>query len=137
MTLTQHEEAEWQKHKVFRLTAVWSANVRKALAPTENVWPPLVPRVCRLYLGTTEPHWPYCLEWLGPTGPRGEDSLLMQMEFLSPRFKGASEKPTLDYDRLFTFDPGKAKVLDRTQEVNEFALQVRNQIKPPAKAPDR
>lgn len=133
MTLIKQEDTEWQKHKVVLLTAVWSAEVRKSLTPKDNSWPPFVPRVCRLYLGKTAPHWPYRLEWLGPTAPRADDSLLMQMDFLNPRFK-ASEKPSAEGGRLFTFDPGKAKVLDKTQEITEFvAAQVRNQIKIPAK----
>jgi hypothetical protein len=120
----------WQGHNVIKLTAVWSANVSKNVAPQGNLWPPLAPRVCRLYLGKEAPHWPYRLEWLGPTSPRAEDSMLMEMEFLKPRFTAASEAPP-DYSRQFTFDPGKAKVLDRTQEVTDFAtLQIRNQPKP-------
>ena len=41
-------EAEWQKRKLLKLTAVWSADVRKNLAPQANTWPVLVPRVCQL-----------------------------------------------------------------------------------------
>lgn len=130
MTFIKQEEAEWQKHKVLKLTGVWSAAVSKNLIPPGNAWPPLLPRTCRLYLGKDSPHWPYRLEWLGPISPRGEDSLLMQMEFLNPQFTAASAKPPARYDRLFTFDPGKTKVLDRTQQVSEFvALQVQNQSK--------
>jgi hypothetical protein len=135
MTLIKQEEAEWQKHKVQKLTGVWSAAVSKNLAPPGNSWPPLLPRSCRLYLGKDAPHWPYRLEWFGPTSPRGEDSLLMQMEFQNPQFMGVSEKPPERLGRLFTFDPGKVKVLDRTQQITEFlALQVQNQPKLPAKA---
>jgi hypothetical protein len=130
MTFIKQEEALWQKHKVIKLTAVWSAEVGKNLAPPGNLWPPLVPRVCRLYLGKDAPHWPYRLEWSGPASPRAEDSLLMEMEFLTPRFMAANEKLPPDYSRQFLFDPGKAKVLDRTQEVADFVtLQVRNQPK--------
>jgi hypothetical protein len=130
MTLIKQEEAVWQKHPVLKLTAVWTADVSKNLAPPGNLWPPLVPRLCRLYLGKDAPHWPYRLEWLGPTGPRAEDSLLMEMEFQSPRFLAASEKLPADFGRQFAFDPGKAKVLDRTQEVTDFVTaQLRSQPK--------
>jgi hypothetical protein len=130
MTFIKQEEAVWQNHNVINLTAVWSANVSKNVAPQSNLWPPLAPRMCRLYLGKDAPHWPYRLEWLGPASPRAEDSMLMEMEFLTPRFTAASDKLPPDYSRQFTFDPGKAKVLDRTQEVTEFVtLQIRNQPK--------
>jgi hypothetical protein len=134
MVLTKQEETEWQRHKVLKVTAVWSADVRKTLVAQNNTWPPLVPRVCWLYLGTAAPHWPYCVEWRGPTAPRGEDSLLLKMEFLDPQFRPASAKPPPDFSGLFTFHPGKAKVRDRTQDVTNFvALLVRNQTKMPAK----
>jgi hypothetical protein len=131
MTFTKQEEAVWQNSNVIKLTAVWSANVSKNVAPQGNLWPPMAPRMCRLYLGKDAPHWPYRLEWLGPTSARAEDSLLMEMEFLQPRFTAANEKLPTDYSRQFTFDPGKdAKVLDRTQEVTDFlTLQIRNQPK--------
>jgi hypothetical protein len=134
MTMVKQEETEWQKHSVYRLTAVWSANVHKNLVSQNGSWPPLVPRICLLYLGKTSPHWLYCVQWQGPTSPRGEDSLLMQMEFLNPQFGRANEKPSADFSRQFTFHPGKAKVLDRTQDVTNFiALLARNQTKTPAK----
>jgi hypothetical protein len=137
MTFIKQEEAEWQKHKVLRLTAVWSATVSQKLTPAGGAWPALLPRSCRLYLGKAPPHWPYRLEWFGPKTPRSEDGLLMQMEFLSPQFTSASAKPPAGYSSLFTFNPGKAKVLDRTQQISEFvALQFQNQPKAPAKAPD-
>jgi hypothetical protein len=132
MTLTRQEEAEWQKRKLLKLTAVWSADVRKNLAPQANTWPVLVPRVCQLYLEKSAPHWPYRLEWLGPASPRGDDSLLMQMEFLDPQIRAANQQPLPGYSQQFAFDPGKAKVLDRTREVTEFvAFQIRNQSKTP------
>ena len=54
----------------------------------------------------------------------------MEMEFLTPHFMAASEQLPPDYTRQFTFDPGKAKVLDRTTEITDFvSLQVRNQPK--------
>jgi len=129
------EEVEWQKQKVLKLTAVWSDAISKNLSPQANLWPPFVPRECRLYLG--KDHWPYRLEWFGPTSPRAQDNkLLMEMEFLNPRFT-AGDKPPAEYSRQFTFDPGKAKVQDRTPQVTEFlALQIRNQPKAPAKPAD-
>ena len=136
MTLITQEEAEWQKHKVLKLTAVWSADVRKNLAPQANSWPVLVPRLCYLYVEKTAPHWPYRLEWLGPVSARGEDSLLMDMEFLDPQIRPATEPPPPGYGQRFVFDPGKAKVMDRTREVSEFvAFQIRNQTKAPPKTP--
>jgi hypothetical protein len=137
MTLIKQEEAEWQKRKVLKLTAVWSADVSKSWAPQGNSWPPLMPRVCRLYLEKEAPHWPYRLEWLGPASPRGEDSSLMEMEFLQPQIRAASEQPPPGYSRQFTFNPGEAKVVDRTQEVTAFiASQIRNQMNTPAKGTD-
>ena len=137
MTFVKQEEAEWQKHKVLKLTAVWSADVRKKWTPQGGSWPPLLPRSCKLYLGKDAPHWPYRLEWYGPNAPRGEDSLLMQMEFLHPQITPAGEKTPARYSGQFTFDPGKAKVVERTQQVSEFvALQVQNQLKALAKPAD-
>lgn len=129
------EEVDWQQQKVFKLTAVWSEAVGKNISPQVNFWPPFVPRECRLYLG--KDHWPYRLEWFGPTSPRAkENRLLMEMEFLNPRFT-AGEKPPADYNGQFTFDPGKEKVRDRTQEFTDFlTMQVRNQPKAPPKAAD-
>ena len=133
MTIIKQEEAAWQNHPVLKLTAVWSANVSKTLVGQNNAWPPLVPRVCSLYLGKANPHWPYCVQWRGPTSPRAEDSLLMQMEFLDPQFLPAKEKPSADLSRQFTFSPGKTQVLDRTQDVTSFiAVLVRNQTPTPA-----
>jgi hypothetical protein len=137
MTLIKQEEAECHKQKVLKLTGVWSAEVRATLAGERDAWPPLVPRVCRLYLGTARPHWPYRLEWLGPASPGGEDSLLIQIEFLNPHCRLAGEQPPAGYRRRFTFNPGKAKVLDRTQEViDSVVFQIRNQTKAPAKGTD-
>jgi hypothetical protein len=136
MTLTKQEEAQWEKRKVLKLTAVWSAEVRKNLAPQANAWPVLVPRVCQLYVDRSAPYWPYRLEWLGPTAPRGEDSLLMQMEFLDPQIRAANQQPPPGYSQRFAFDPGPAKVLDRTREMTEFVdSQLRNQGKNPIKTP--
>jgi hypothetical protein len=130
MTFLKQEEAEWQKHKVLKLTAVWSPDVRKKWTPQGGSWPPLLPRSLKLYLGKDAPHWPYRLEWYGPNAPRGEDTLLMQMEFLHPQFTPTGDKAFARYRNQFTFDPGKAKVVDRTQQVSEFvALQVQNQLK--------
>jgi hypothetical protein len=135
MTVIKQEETEWQKHAVLKLTAVWSPDIRKTLVSQNNPWPPLLPRTCSLYLGKLSPHWLYCVQWRGPTSARGEDSLLMQMEFLNPQFRPANQKPPADFSRQFTFDPGKAKVLDRTQDVTNFiALLVRNQTKTPTNA---
>jgi hypothetical protein len=129
MTLIKQEETNWQNHQVFKLTGVWSANVRQALVSQNSSWPPLVPRICSLYLGKAIPHWLYCVQWRGPVSPRSEDSLLMQMEFLNPQFK----KPPADFNRQFTFHPGKANVMDRTQDITNFIdLLVRNQTKTPA-----
>jgi hypothetical protein len=137
MTFIKQEEAEWQKHKVVKLTAVWSADVRKKWTPQDGSWPPLLPRSCRLYLGKTAPHWPYRLEWFGPNAPQGEDSLLMEMEFLNPQITSATEKAPLRYRGLFTFDPGKAKVVDRTKQISDLvALQVQNQPKAVTKPAD-
>ena len=62
----------------------------------------------------------------------------MQMEFLNPQFLAASEKPPANYAQQFTFDPGKAKVLDRTQQITEIvAAQVQNAPKSPLRPPEQ
>src|SRR5262249_19112533 len=99
MTFTKLENATWKGHDVYKLTAVWSPDMTKTLAPPGQTWPAFTPRTCHLYLGNEKDkpaYWPYRLEWLGPAG-QVEDSLLMQMEFRDPHVLPASANLPTQY----------------------------------------
>lgn len=112
MTPTQRENVRWNGQDVVKLTAVWSANHVKNITPTEkHAWPPFLPKHCRLYLDE-KTRWPHRIEWWGPSPPRDDNSLLLQMEFRNPKFAKMSEERCA---RVFKFDPGSTDVLDRTE----------------------
>jgi hypothetical protein len=128
MTFTTIEDATWkdattgQTHKVVKLTAVWSPDITKYLAPHPNPWPALFPRTCQLYLDAAKPYWLYRLEWWGPTTSNAKaDSLLSQMEFRNPR----QAKPEA---KAFAFDAGGETVADKTQEKITRIIQARNRL---------
>jgi hypothetical protein len=129
MVLTKQEEEEWNKHQVYKLTAVWSAELNKRLAPQpSNPWPVLVPRLCRIYLDRQAPYWPRRVEWWGPASQGASDTLLMQLEFRDPKFTPRDSAMPDRFARAFTFDPGKAEVVDRTQEMTaNMAVQLSRQ----------
>ena len=128
MTFTKLENATWKKHDLYKLTAVWSADVSKRLAQPGQPWPNFVPRTCYLYLGKEKdspPYWPYRLEWWGPSGQKG-DTLLMQMEFRDPYVLPAKGELPKKYAQAFAFDPGKFKAEDITKQFLEQLKQARN-----------
>jgi hypothetical protein len=69
-------------------------------------------RQCRLFLDE-QTLWPCRVEWWGPAPRRGDDVVLMQMEFRNPQLHVLED--------AFTFDPGPEKVEDRTAEWVENA----------------
>jgi hypothetical protein len=78
------KEAVRRNDRLFvKLSGTWAPAVAAALAPADKPWPPHLPRQCRLYLdpGTS---WPHRLEWWGPDPGRGDDVLLVEMEFRDP-----------------------------------------------------
>ncbi len=119
MVYTKQEIETWKGHDVYALSGM----AAEAAGKEASSWPPFVPRRCRVYLDKTT-LWPHRLEWLGPVSAGGEDVILTQMEFRDPKFfKGASVPQQLS--AAFTFDPGKVKALDRTQEMTEVLTHQR------------
>jgi hypothetical protein len=66
-----------------KLSGTWTSAVAASLAPVAKSWPPHMPRSCRLYLDP-ESAWPHRLEWWGPDPARGDEVLLVEMEFRDP-----------------------------------------------------
>ena len=89
----------------------WPLVSRPKLVPPGQPWPADLPRCCRLRLDGPD-CWPGRLEWWGPHRDGGEDTLLLELEYARPDQKvPLSEEEKM---RLFTFEPGTAKVLDLT-----------------------
>ena len=91
------------------VTGVWTPELRARLAPRERPWPANLPRACRL---TLREGWPGRIEWWGPMSEGGADSLLIEVEFRDPVWDRRLAEE--ECARLFSFDPGKAAVLDLT-----------------------
>jgi hypothetical protein len=130
MVVTHHEPATWQNRPVTKLTAFWSEAVSKNLAPRNQVLPAFMPRKCYLYLDAehaTLKYWPYRIEWWGPAPGRRDDSLLLQMEYREPKLGKALSAEEMA--RIFSFDPGTAKVEDLTEH---YTQRLRNVGKPPS-----
>jgi hypothetical protein len=108
MAFTGQEEATWHGHRVLKLTGLWN----RPEATSEKRWLPYIPRLCRVYLDA-KTLWPHRIEWWGPTPPRAEEALLMQMEFRDPVLH--QELPAA----TFRFDPGTTEFADRTRESAE------------------
>jgi hypothetical protein len=115
MVFTKMETDRWQDHDVLKLTGVWSEEASKLICPPPNTWPDSVPRTCRCYLDKTT-YWPHRIEWWGPDAADSADSLLTQMEFRNPKFVESASVP-VQMVSLFTFDPGRNQVIDRTQHI--------------------
>jgi hypothetical protein len=112
MTFTKQEKESWNGHNVLKLTGEWTPDYAKAMTLQNNIWAPLQPRICRLYLDA-QTHWPYRLEWWGPAAVRAPDTLLMELEFRNPHlFSAAQQAPV----QAFRFDPGNAEVRDVTEQ---------------------
>jgi hypothetical protein len=130
MVFKKQEVTQWNKHEVYMLSGVATEYVKMA---DGSPWPPFVPRTCRCYLDK-QTLWPHRLEWWGPTGQGGEDALLVQMEFRDPKFPKGENAPA-GWAQLFKFDPGKAQVLDSTQNLTEQIARIRMQPSQPAAPP--
>jgi hypothetical protein len=92
-----------------------------------NSWPLLMPRKCYVFVGTLENKtlWPYRIEWWGPVLIRGDDVLLLEMEFREPRIVKADSNQAKAFLQECTFSPGAAKVTDRTRERIDGIKQIR------------
>jgi hypothetical protein len=126
MVFSKLENDRLNQHDVLKLTGVWTPEISKQLSPPSNPWQPFVPRTCTLYLDRNEPYWPHRLEWWGPVTFKGEDKLLMRMEFRNPRIYKADVKPPEQFAQAFSFDPGKIKPIDRTKEMEDQLRQFRS-----------
>lgn len=126
LVFTRQEPDRWMGKEALKLTGVWAPELVKQITNNPANWPAFVPRTCRLFVDK-QTLWPYRLEWLGPTGQDPDDNLLMQLEFRDPKFtKGGAEPPA--FATAFQYDPGKAKVIDRTQEVTSELANVTKQM---------
>jgi hypothetical protein len=122
MIFTKQEPDRWENHDVLKLTAVWNAEITKGQTASGQ-WPPLEQREYRLFLDA-KTFWLYRLEWWGPIGQRGPDSLMMTMEFRDPLIIKPGDKPPEAFSAAFNFDPGKDKVTDGTKLFVEGAAQI-------------
>jgi hypothetical protein len=85
------QRMDWVRKEVVRrndrlfvkLTGTWTPAVAAVLAPAGKPWPPHLARQCRLYLDP-QSSWPHRLEWWGPDPARGDEVLLVEMEFRDP-----------------------------------------------------
>jgi hypothetical protein len=138
MVFTKLENDSLNKREVLKLTGVWSQQISSQLAPPSNPWPPFIPRTCTLYLDKNAPHWPFQLDWWGPITVKGEDKLLMKMEFHKPQIYAGAKQPE-QFAQAFTFDPGKSKPIDRTKDLEEQLRQLRSRTagaaRPPTNSP--
>jgi hypothetical protein len=150
MIFIKQEPASLQGREMQKLTAVWSPEVSKAIVAPNSPWQLLVPQKCFIYLEKLEGKiaWPYRIEWRGPVTIRGDDSLLLQMEFRDPKILKVGSKEAQALMQLCTFDPRDAHVTDRTKEIAEQISQIQalqekmkadkappTQSAPPEKAP--
>jgi hypothetical protein len=126
MTVTGQEKVQWNGREMTRLSAVWSADSLKNLPTADNQWLPYLPNQCRVYLLRLgdQTWWPYRVEWWGPAPPVPGDTLLLQMEYRSPKLN--KELSPEQLAREFSFNPGNAEVKDFTKEVSE-AYRIRSQ----------
>jgi hypothetical protein len=128
MTFTKQEPARWNGQEVQKLTAVWSPEMTRALGIAAGQWAPYLPRTLRLYVGKLPGNflWPYRLEWWGPTAPKGEDRLLIQMEFRDPQVSKPDAKAPEGQAGAFRIETGKVEATDRTKEMLDQIAQARN-----------
>ncbi len=119
MIFTKRDVENWKGHEVYKLTGT----VRESVGKPATAWPLYVPRTSRCYFDKVT-LWPYRLEWLGPTTVGGEDAIVTQMEFRDPKFFKGNDIPA-ELASAFRFDPGKAKVLDRTEEISQMLTRQR------------
>lgn len=110
----------WKLHWVRReelgggrvqLTGCWPAGVQKILAPPEKPWPAGLPRRCRVVVRESA-LWVERIEWWGPEQRRGDDRLMVEMEFRDPVIN--QPLPPAVCAREFSFVPGSTVVTDVT-----------------------
>ena len=96
------------------VVGVWHPVVKAAILANYHQWPVALPRLYRLTLSGPQ-HWPSRLEWWGPSATDGPDRLLAEVEYAAP----VRDQPLTEEEcsRLFAFAPGKATVVDKTDEV--------------------
>ena len=96
------------------VVGVWHPAVKAAILANYHQWPVALPRLYRLTLSGPQ-RWPSRLEWWGPSATDGPDRLLAEVEYAAP----VRDQPLTEEEcaRLFAFAPGKATVVDKTDEV--------------------
>ena len=108
-----HAHLSWVRHETkgaeVEVTGVWQPELRARLTPPELPWPANLPRACRV---TLRDGWPGRVEWWGPATAGGGDGLLIEVEYRDPVW--GRQLGDEECARLFSFDPGKAAVLDLT-----------------------
>jgi hypothetical protein len=119
MVFIRQEHVSFQGREMQKVTGVWSPDVSRAIAPPNSPWPPLVPQKCAIYFTKLEGkvEWPYRIEWWGPLTARGEDTLLLQMEFRDPKILKADSPDAKSLMQVCTFNPGTSPVMDRTKDI--------------------
>jgi hypothetical protein len=131
LVFTGLQEGQWKGHKVHKLTGVWSANITTGIVQQIgglDRWPAALARKCVLYLDA-QSLWPLRVEWRG--GPaKGEEQVLLQMEFRDPQFVAADAKPPAEYESKFVFDERNLKVVDETTRITEEWRKVASQSRP-------
>jgi hypothetical protein len=122
-----------------KLTAVWSPDVTKSVAAPNTQWPLLVPRKAYAYVGTLEGKylWPYRIEWWGPVVLRGDDVLLLEMQFRDPKILKPDDAAAKRLAQECSYDPGKDEVVDRTKAIIDQLAHFRMQqgARPPTTSP--
>jgi hypothetical protein len=123
MVVTRKESVKWNGIDVILLTADWGIDVVKMVTGDgKAAWPVSLPRQCRLYLDA-KTYWPHRIEWLGAVPGKTEDGVALQMEFRNPKHEVLSSEVC---KREFSFDPGKGKGPDMTEELKD-RVRYRNQ----------
>jgi hypothetical protein len=117
LVFTEQRATKWQGRDVVAITGIWNPDITKGIAATDR-WPFSMPRRCQVFL-EPKTYWPMRIEWLGPTPPRGDDVVLMQIEFRDPLLLAAGEKPPADLEKLFVFTHGDEKAVDVTTPLRE------------------
>ena len=103
-----------------RLTGVWKPD-----PAADGAWPAGLPRQCRLELDAAT-LWPARVEWWGPAADGAPNTLLAQVEFRDPVARPALTPQQCA--REFTFDPGRAPVVDLTDSLKaDYAARIGRQ----------
>lgn len=108
LTFVNRAPGRWKDHDIIKLTGVWA----KPPTPPDKPWLAFFPRQCQLFLDA-KTHWPYRLEWWGPSYGEGDDVLLLQIEFRDPVIN--QELPAKE----FAYSTTEKDVPDRTKELTD------------------